>query len=284
MRADLHVHTTASDGVLSPSELICLAIERGVGVVAITDHDSVDGIAPALVAARECPSLRVIPGVEVSTDIPRGEVHILGYFVDYMDPVLVKRLQVFRRSRRVRAQRMVAKLADLGLHVRWERVRQLAGAGSIGRPHVAQAMLEKGYVCTLGEAFNRYIGRNGPAYVEREKMTPSEAVDLVIKANGLPVLAHPANIDGMEELVDRLHKVGLVGIEVYYSNYGADVVKRLASVAHRYGLVACGGSDYHGLDSIDHVPLGGIDIPPESIEQLFDLARGRGHSALVIPQ
>lgn len=272
MKFDLHVHSTASDGRFSPQELVSMAVESGLEVIAITDHDSVDGIAPALLASQEFPHLKVIPGVEVSTDVPHGEVHILGYFVDCRDPGLIDTLDKLRDSRRVRAQRMLAKLSNLGIDVKWERVQEIAGDGSIGRPHIAQAMLERGYVLSIKEAFVKYIGREGPAYVEREKMTPPEAVELIVKAGGLPVLAHPAAIENLEELIIQLQKVGLIGIETYYNDYPPKSVKYLASLAHKYSLIATGGSDYHGLEGTGETPLGSVAVPHECVDQLFALA------------
>jgi len=272
VRIDLHVHSTASDGRLSPKELVTMAVDVGLNVIAITDHDSVEGVAPALIAAQNFPQLKVISGVEVSTDVPHGEVHILGYFIDYRDPELLETLERLRGSRRVRAQKMLAKLSALGIDIEWERVQEIAGVGSIGRPHIAQAMLERGFVESPKEAFVKYIGREGPAYAGREKMTPSEAVELIVKANGLPVLAHPAEIDKLEELIPLLQKVGLVGIEAYYNNYSAKLVKNLASLAHKYGLVASGGSDYHGMEGTSETTLGGVAIPYECVDKLFSLA------------
>ena len=252
-----------------------MAAMSGVEVIAITDHDSVEGIAPALEAAQEFPSLKVISGVEVSTDVPRGEVHVLGYFIDCSDSELKGALENLRNSRRVRAQRMLGKLDSLGIKIEWERVQEIAGAGSIGRPHIAQSMLEQGYVSSLKEAFVKYIGREGPAYVEREKMTPPQAVELIVKARGLPVLAHPAEIDHLEELIPQLQKVGLVGLEAYYNNYPQKLMRHLASLAHKHGLISSGGSDYHGLEGIGETPLGGVKIPPECAKQLFALAEKR---------
>ncbi len=272
MKLDLHIHSTASDGRFSPEELVSMAVRAGVDVIAITDHDSVEGCAPALKAAQEFPSLKVIPGVEVSTDVPHGEVHILGYFLDCSDSELKESLGKLRNSRRVRAQRMLVKLENLGIKIEWERVQEIAGTGSIGRPHIAQAMLEQGHVFSLKEAFAKYIGRDGPAYVEREKMTPPQAVELIVKAKGLPVIAHPADIANLEELIPELQRVGLVGLEAYYNNYPRKLMKHLASLAHKYGLIATGGSDYHGLEGIGETPLGGVKIPPECAKQLFALA------------
>lgn len=275
MKADLHLHTTASDGRFSPQELVRLAVNQGVEVISITDHDCVDGIAPALLEAQEFPGLRVIPGVEFGTDIRSGEVHVLAYFIRYGDSELVSTLERLRNSRKLRAQKMVDKLADLGVHIEWDRVQEIAGSGSTGRPHIAQAMFEQGHVSSLREAFAKYIGREGPAYVEREKLTPEQVVELIVKVGGLPVLAHPNDIASLEELITRLQKVGLVGLEAYYSGYPQKVVRYLASLASKYGLVASGGSDYHGLENDRETPVGGVAIPPECVERLFALAKQR---------
>ena len=272
MKADLHLHTTASDGRLTPGELVGLAAKKGLSVIAITDHDSIEGIAAALVAAESFPSLKVIPGVEINTDIPNGEIHILGYFIDYQSEELKQILQSLRHAREIRARRIIAKLAKLGVRVEWQRVKELAGGGSIGRPHIAQAMFEGGYISSLQEAFKRYIGRQGPAYAERERLSPVEAVELVVKVGGLPVLAHPANIDNLEEFLIQLKGVGLVGLEAYYNGYTKQTIDRLVDLAEKHGLITCGGSDFHGLESGDEMLLGGIDFPPDCAEQLIALA------------
>jgi predicted metal-dependent phosphoesterase TrpH len=277
VRFDLHLHSTASDGRLSPEEVVRTAAKLGLAVISITDHDSVDGIAPALKAAENHPPLRVIPGVECSTDVPHGEVHVLGYFIDYTNPELVIKLAAFRNSRKVRAQKMIDKLAGMGINIEWNRVEDIAGSGSVGRPHIAQAMLEKGYVPSLKEAFNRYIGREAPAYVEREKMTPEEVVQLTTRVGGLAVLAHPADIEDLEHLIPRLQRVGLVGMEVYYNNYPLRTTQYLASLAHKHALVATGGSDFHGMDNATETPIGGVAIPREGVERLFALNERSGH-------
>lgn len=275
MKSDLHIHSTASDGRYSPQELVSMAARLGLEVIAITDHDSIEGVVPALQAAQEFPHLKVIPGVEVSTDVPHGEVHILGYFIDYHDSELEETLEKLRNSRQIRAQKMLAKLAGLGMYIEWERVQEIAGGGSIGRPHIAQAMIERGYVLSLKEAFHKYISREGPAYVEREKMTPLQIVELLVKASGLPVLAHPANVNDLEELIPQLQKAGLAGIEVYYNGYTKELTKYLAYLSQKYGLIACGGSDYHGLEDTSETQLGSVAIPPACIEQLFKIAEQR---------
>jgi len=272
VKADLHLHTTASDGRLTSGELVGLAAKKGLNVIAITDHDSIEGIAAALVAAESFPSLKVIPGVEINTDIPNGEIHILGYFIDYQSEELKQILQSLRHAREIRARRIITKLARLGVHVEWQRVKELAGGGSIGRPHIAQAMFEGGYIPSLKEAFKRYIGRQGPAYAERERLSPVEAVELVVKVGGLPVLAHPANIDNLEGFLIQLKGVGLVGLEAYYNGYTKQTIDRLVDLAEKHGLITCGGSDFHGLESGDETLLGGIDMPSDCAEQLVALA------------
>ena len=272
MRADLHLHTTASDGQLSPGELVRQAAELGLTVIAITDHDSVEGIPLALEAAGSFSHLLLIPGVEISTDIPRGEVHILGYFIDYRDPELNHTLEELRASRHNRGRKMVAKLAEMGIQVDWGRVLELAAGGSVGRPHIARAMLERGYISSLREGFTNYIGHHGPAYVKREKLTPLEAVKLVVRAGGLAVLAHPADIEHLSPLLLRLKKAGLVGIEVYYNGYSPKKVTRLVRIAREHDLIACGGSDYHGFGGGVGADIGSVDLPQESVEELISLA------------
>ena len=275
-KVDLHIHSTVSDGQVSPEDIVCKSAECGLNIIAIADHDSVDGIAHALAAAKTFPWLKVIPCVEISTDVPHGEVHILGYFIDYTNRELQATLERMRNSRRERAQGMIAKLKNLGIYIEWQRVQEIAGSGSIGRPHIAQAMLEKGYISSFKEAFTKYISRDGTAYVEREKMTPVEAVELILRACGLPVLAHPPTVNDYEATIVELKAAGLIGIEAYYNGYTADEVNKLSSLANKYGLIASGGSDYHGLDADMETMIGGADVPLESAEQLIALARQRG--------
>jgi predicted metal-dependent phosphoesterase TrpH len=274
-KVDLHIHTTASDGRFSPEEIVGKAVELGLEVIALADHDSVDGIGPALKAAKKFPQLKIIPAVEVSTDVPDGEVHVLGYFIDYTSRELAEELARFRNSRERRAQKMVVKLADLGVHIDWRRVQEIAGDGSMARPHVAQAMLEKGYITSIREAFDKYIARDGPAYVEREKLTPVEAVALIVRTNGLPVMAHPFTVPDPEALISEMEAAGLAGIEAYYNGYTADEISRLVSLADRHGLLTTGGSDYHGLGEINDMMMGGVDVPMESAERLIALAERR---------
>ena len=276
-RADFHCHSTASDGILSPSELVTLAYEQGVRIMALTDHDSTEGVAEARRAAERYPDFTLVPGVEMGTDIPGGEVHVLGHFLDPDDPELAETLRRSRESRVGRGRGMVERLRELGLDVTWEQVQRFAGDGAVGRPHVAQALLEKGYVSTVTQAFDKYIGRDGPAYVEREKLTPSEAVATIVRLGGVPCLAHPRDLADLDGILAELKSAGLVAMEVFYKNYDQKAVERLLAAARRYGLIALGGSDYHGLYGDDEPFPGGMNtpLPDESIEALLRLGRER---------
>jgi predicted metal-dependent phosphoesterase TrpH len=268
-RLDLHIHTTASDGVLTPAEVVRVAVDKGLEAIAITDHDTTAGIDAALEAA-QASRLEVIPGIELSTEEGLREVHILGYYIDHGDEGLQARLAVLRRARRDRAWKMVKKLEGLGLPVSWEQVEEIADQTSaFGRPHIAQALLERGYVGSVNEAFDRYIGLRGPAYVARYKLTPEEAIQMVAHAKGLPVLAHPWR---QEEIVPRLSALGLVGLEVYYPSYSEDERELLAALAEKHDLVATGGSDFHGYRVDASLSLGEVPVPFESLERLHALA------------
>ncbi|MDD5312180.1 MAG: PHP domain-containing protein [Dehalococcoidia bacterium] len=272
MKFDLHLHTTASDGRLTPAELVDLAVKKGIEVIAITDHDSVSGVEAATAAALKYPELKVIPGVEINTDYISGEVHVLGYFINYHDRALNAALEKIRESRVGRAQKMINKLNDLDLHIEWARVQELARGESICRPHIAQALLEKGYIESEKEAFDRYIGRNGPAYVERDKVKPTDAVAIILRADGLPVLAHPAYIDHLDKLIIDLKNAGLVGLEAYYGEYNESTISNMVGIAKKYGLLTTGGSDYHHFLDGRETAIGSVDIPTESIEKLYTRA------------
>ncbi len=282
---DLHLHSTASDGVCSPADLVRLCLRQGLRFAGLTDHDTVGGVAEALAGA-EGTALTVIPGVEISTDVARTEVHILGYFVDWHSPSFAEVLSRLQRSRLERAQKMVRRLEELGRPVEWGRVQALAAGGSVGRPHVAQAMVERRYVGSIPEAFQRYLSRNGPAYVERYKLAPVEAVHLVVEAGGLPVLAHPVileaggqglgQFDELEERLPSLVEAGLVGMEVRYPMYPAFFTEQLSEIAARFGLLTTGGTDFHGRGALT-TPPGDVWVPVAVVEALQ--ARHRGAAA-----
>lgn len=257
---------------MPPSQLVQLAKSRGLKVIAVTDHDSVGGITEALAEADKEPQIVVVPGVEINTDLPTGELHVLGYFIDYVNRDFVASLEKIRESRVGRAEKMVDKLHALGMNIEWQRIMELARGESICRPHIAQVMLEKGYVSSEKEAFDNYIGRNGPAYVERDKVKPADAVRIILKAGGLPVLAHPADIRDLDTMLAGLIDAGLVGLETYYGQYSSVTVDKLVRIADRCNLLKTGGTDYHHFQDNREVPLGSVDIPDECIEKLFSRA------------
>jgi 3',5'-nucleoside bisphosphate phosphatase len=267
---DLHIHTTASDGVYSPSDIVRLAAEIGLKTIAISDHDTVGGIEEALAATKGLP-LEVIPAVELSCEVAGGEVHILGYYVDCHHPPLLEMLRNLRDARFGRARKMVEKLAGLGMPLSWDRVQEIAQGESVGRPHIARAMLEKDYISTTTEAFNLYIGRNGPAYVERYKLTPVDAIQLIRAAAGLPVFAHPDTNHSVFNELGTLIRGGLVGLEAYYADFSETQRDELAGIATKLGLVATGGTDFHGFAGPGEVFLGGVYVPEQAVERLKGL-------------
>ncbi len=284
MKADLHLHTTASDGRLQPQELVQLAVKTGLDVIAITDHDTVNGVRPSLIAAEKYPSIIVIPGLEISTDVTAGEVHILGYFIDYTNSNLVARLHEMRNSRELRAKKIISKLHDLKMEISWQRVQELAEGGSVGRPHIAQALLEAGFVSSLREAFDKYISHSGPAYVERDKMLPVEAVELITGADGLPVLAHPTYVGDLNKLLPELIEAGLIGLEACYAKYTVSEIKRMRVIARKYGLIPTGGSDYHAFGDDSEAMIGEALAPPQSIDLLFNMAKKLKSPGIKIPE
>jgi predicted metal-dependent phosphoesterase TrpH len=240
---------------MAPEKLVARAANLGIEVLAITDHDTTEGIAPAAVEAQR-QGITVVPGVEISTLSGRDEIHLLGYFVDLDNPELQAMLARTQAARLERAQGMLARLASFGLPVEWERVIEIAGgSGSIGRPHVAATLLEAGHVSSYNEAFDLWIGRGCPAYVERFKLPPEEAIELVRNSGGLPVLAHPYIYDrngaskrslDLNRWLPRLREAGLEGIEVYYPHYPHRVSRQLLAMAIHHRLLITGGSDFHG--------------------------------------
>ena len=265
---DLHMHTTASDGLYSPTELMHRVQEAGLRTVALTDHDTTNGIEEAARTAQAL-NIEFIPGIELNSDVSGGEVHILGYYLEYQRPAFQATIKVLRDARVRRGERMVELLNQEGIAITWERVREIA-QGSVGRPHIAQALKEAGYVQSISEAFDKYIGNRSPAYVPRYKLTPEEAVRLIVSANGLPVIAHPITLPGLDTLhtwLPGLKAAGLVGLETYYGPYTQQDEQALLALAHEYTLIPTGGTDFHG-PGIHPTPLGGRYVPYEAVEQL----------------
>jgi|TARA_B110000116_G_scaffold182211_1_gene157908 predicted metal-dependent phosphoesterase TrpH len=254
-----------------------MVAKNGLKTISVTDHDSTEGLVEAYEAAKEFPDLRIIPGIEMSADIPGDEVHVLGYFLDYHDEEFQAQLTEFRMGRVGRAQVMVAKLDSLGKPVEWERVMHFAGDGTVGRPHIALAMVEAGYFKEPKEAFEEYLGNDGLAYYDRPKLAPAAGVEMIKKVGGVPVLAHPTFMNDMEAGIANLKKVGLMGMEVYYAQYDDDTVRHLARLAKEYDLIPCGGSDYHGMGNSGE-PLPGTLGPPEETIELLEEAAAKAKS------
>lgn len=273
---DLHTHSLRSDGALEPAALVERAAARGVTIQALADHDTLSGVAEAM-AAGERLGVRIIPSTELNTESEWGDVHILGYFLDPADAALEGRLRWLRENRGRRVELMVEKLNALGYPISLARVMEIAQGGSLGRPHLAQALFEAGHVPTYDSAFDTLIAKDAPAYVSRVGLTPLEAVQLVVAHGGVPSLAHPFTVVGLEELMPLLVAAGLVGIETYYGSHPPSTTAISLSLARRYGLVPTGGSDFHGRG--DHgAPLGGTFVPPETIPAL-EARRGRNPAA-----
>jgi len=256
---DLHTHTTSSDGTLRPRELVAEAARRGVRVLAVTDHDSTDGLAEAMAAAREHPPLTIVPGIEINCDVEGAEIHVLGYCMDYEAAWFQDFCRAQREERRARVVRTAERLAALGLPIDVERVFALVQEGSAGRPHIARVMLERGYVKTVREAFDKYLAAGRPAHVPRKKLSPEDAVRLLRRAGGVPVFAHPGLAD-RDALIPALVEAGLMGIECYYSEHSPAQRGAYVELCRRYGLVATGGSDFHG-PSVRAGALGNPTVP-----------------------
>jgi predicted metal-dependent phosphoesterase TrpH len=266
MAADLHIHTFFSDGTQSPEEIVSLAAEAALSAIAITDHDVVAGIDRAQKAGRAA-GVEVVPGIEFSTEVPETEIHILGYFIDHRNAELLEVIHKIQKDRENRIIKICDKLKGLGVALDPEKVFALAGHRFAGRPHVARALVEGGYVSSFKEAFNKYIDFHGPAYVSHYKLLPEEAIRLVLSAGGLPVYGHPA-VSRYDRIIPELISYGLKGIEVYYSTHNRVQTKHYQRLAREYGLLMTGGSDYHGAKSGRDIGLGGTSISEELMEKL----------------
>lgn len=266
MYADLHIHTTASDGSDSPTEVVGKALRIGLRAIAIADHDTLAGVKEAKQAAEKY-NLEVISGVEVNTFVDGKEIHILGYLIDPDNDEFVSKLRELQEDRLARIKKMVERLRDLDIHIDLDRVLALSAGGSIGRPHIAQVLMESGYVANLQEAFTNYLGVGKPAFVPREKLTPEEAIRLIIKARGVPVLAHPG-LSKIDPYIANFIAAGLKGLEVWHRNHTSLMVNHYTKLAAAYDLIPTGGSDYHGARHDTCNVVGGAVAPYESVKLL----------------
>ena len=275
MEIDLHTHTTASDGSYTPSQLVHYAKEKGLRALAVTDHDTIEGNEEALSAGRR-EGLEVISGIEISVDHSQGSMHMLGYFIDIGSQRLKEKLALLQDSRADRNPKIIEKLNELGLSVSYDEVVEASGGGQVGRPHIAQVLLKKGYTTTIQEAFDRYLGKGAPAYFDKFRLNAEDAIAMIADAGGVPVLAHPftlkcKNQGELEGLIRHLTENGLQGIEVYYTEHSKQQVERYRLLAERNNLLITGGSDFHGANMAG-VELGtgrgGLHIPYSLFEKL----------------
>lgn len=256
---DLHLHTTASDGTLPPQEVVQEAARVGAKTIAFTDHDTMAGVWAALPLAQSL-GIELIAGVELNTDARGAEVDVLAYFL-YPPPQIFQAMLEARQQDRIRrAKGIVARLKNLGLDISYERVREIA-RGIVARPHIAQAMIEKGYVSSQQEAYQQYIGFGAPAYVERDELHPAQAISYVREAGGLPVVAHPGLI-GSDEIVLELLQAGAAGLEAYYPEHTRADTERYLKLAADWGVIVTAGTDCHGPGRKKSYPIGSLNVPP----------------------
>jgi predicted metal-dependent phosphoesterase TrpH len=272
-RIDLHMHSTASDGVLSPTEVVRLAKERALTTIALTDHDTTSGWEEAMAVGREL-DVEVLGGFEINSETNLGHIDFLVYGADANNAALQDFLLTIRDARVGRAKGMVNKLAELGMPIEWARVLHFAGdAKSIARPHVARALVEAGYVASTQEAFDQYLNDQGPAYVQRLEVKPQEVIDTVHQAGGVIVLSSPHH-SGTTYLTAQLAAMGLDGLEVYYYDHTAEIRAQLLALAAEQQLIVTGGSDFHGDQT--HSELGSVEVPPEVLPKLKECIAARG--------
>ena len=272
---DLHLHTTASDGVMSPSEIVRYAKTKGLQAIAITDHDTIEGLEEGL-SEGERIGFEVIPGIEISAVHSPGSMHLLGFFLDIYHPLLNERLGYLQKARSERNPKIAEKLSRLGIDLTYEEVLKASGGGQVGRPHFAQVLLGKGYVRSFQEAFDRFLKKGAPAYVDKFRFTAKEALHFINEAKGIAVLAHPNTLgmngySELENLLVQLVEEGLKGVEVYYPEHSVSEVAQYKILAERYGLLLTGGTDYHGIDknSLDiGVGRGDMKLPYSLVENL----------------
>jgi len=266
-RADLHVHTNFSDGTFTPGQVVEHAEKIGLSCIAITDHDTVNGIRPALEAAKGT-DLEVVPGIEFTTEMDGSEVHMLGYLIDYEKKWFAEELKSLLKMREKRMVRMLECLKQKGINLAMEDVRSVSGEGSLGRLHLAKLLFEKGHVPSVKEAFNRFIGSGKSCYVKGDRISPIDAIEMVVKLGGVPVLAHP-HLMGKDEFIPKFVKAGLKGIEVYHTDQSEAAVSHYKKIAEKFGLLTTGGSDCHGIGK-GKILMGTTTVPYEVVEKLKD--------------
>ncbi len=263
--ADLHAHTAESDGTYTPVQLVREAVARGLSAVAIVDHDSVGAVACALEEAKET-NCEVIPGIELTAQQDNQEIHILGYFLDYQQAALLDELKLVRQNRVERVYKIIENLKESGIELNAQTVFDISGRGTVGRLHIARALVKDGWVSSASEAFRKYIGDRSPAYVLGFRFSPAEAIKLIRDAGGVAVLAHPYILEN-DGLIAEFARCGLQGLEVYYPEHSQSLVNFYLDLAKKLDLLVTGGSDFHG-SAKPNIKLGAIKVPLELVEKL----------------
>ncbi len=269
--ADLHVHTDLSDGTFSPQKVVEYSKAKGLGVIAITDHDCCRGITPAIIAAEDL-DIEVIPGVELTAELKdEEEVHILGYFIDWQKDSFLRKLERIVKVREKRAKEILEKLRKHGIDISAKELFNFSGHGSVGRLHIAHLLLKKGFVPSITKAFKEYLGNNGSCYVKKFKLSPKEAIEMIRDVGGVSVLAHPMTINSkdksIEDVLKSLIDDGIDGIEAYHSGHNHKNENELERLAQKYNLLITGGSDCHGFGKKD-VLIGKVRIPYELVKKM----------------
>jgi len=263
--ADLHLHTVYSDGEYTPDSIVQKAVSENFRAIAITDHDTVDGVASVIQAAGE--SIEIIPGIELSAEVTASEeIHIVGLFIDYKNPEFLKILKGLSLGRKDRMNDMLKKLGEMGMPITMKEIEKFKTKDVIGRLHLAQAMVEKGYVKTTNEAFNKFIGDDKPAYANRNRLSSKKAISLIKEVGGISIIAHPHLLKN-ENVIPQLIEEGIEGIEVYFADHGENPSSKYIEIAKKYNLLISGGSDCHGL-SKGKILLGKVRVPYQAIEEM----------------
>ncbi len=272
VREDLHLHTTASDGTMTPTEVVELVSTTSLRLFSITDHDTTMGLDEAEAASQAHPNITFIPGIELSSAVDDSEIHLTCHFIDRKNAALQRELAALFEDRATKAEQIVDRLNEIGVRISWDDIAENA-QGAIGRPHIARAMIAAGYVENVPEAFDRYLSPGRPGYISRRKLDGVHALELVADAGGVATVAHPRTVSGIGHVLSVLAPHGLAGIEVYAEKYGYDLIDRYSAFADRFGLVKSGGTDYHANHTRNEIIPGMNGPPPGTVRELYRRAK-----------
>jgi hypothetical protein len=277
---DLHIHTSASDSLLEPEEVVKWAVKKNLKVIGITDHDTVSGIDKAIREAKKYKDLYIVPGIEFSAEYYDEEVHILGYFIDYKSTILAKHINKLKSSRYIRVKKIINKLKKLNIQITFEEVMNIANKGSLGRPHIARVLMNKGYVNSIEEAFEKYIGKDKPAYVNKYKLTIEESINLIHNIGGIAVLAHPGLLNN-KNIIEEVIKLKIDGIEIYHPKHTSEYIKHLRIIAVKNSLIFTGGSDCHGIVENGSPILGDFGVTIKQFNKILNKINNNKRSGKV---